>query len=655
MYKQAYICIDCCSVVHTSCLASVFTPCSPSITFSLSQITIDWNQLRRSFVDAYADAILSKDEILRLSYAEAAITHSTLAAQLEILNIGIASGTCIVEQESPQRVEKGDFDPFELHFYTQLFGRACESAQLVLSPLMDDYFADQRQAHFIFSPDFRILLASYLRRPENVCLTEDHLDFDSDHDVFTVIDASLAKEVLQREFQLKTRLASQSMLDALCQARTTISHDTHNISFGLPSLLDETAAADATLSAIEACLIDQQPEVQEFGFLLLTSKCAPIHCLSDICVFRIVKALLRWCTNDKDQLLAVARSKIAPQTRQRNPSTAGGAEVLRQRAQFNRLHVQPWLKSLAALSSIFSYGELLFDASVSIMSDSPGAQSRPPVEQIARLLTHLRKLEAIGVVRDQMNYLVGRWLQEAIVLDISEVLINKVCNTHTFKPEFDIRHQDMKNQVMRLFETDYWQSLFIEADRPLLDKLCMFRLLVSMGVPPGHGVLASLATQCHPGDLASVAVLLDGMVYLAGIDLGPEVREATAETLVDIFSRQQSFLMTACEIANTEAQNIVRFGLAAYALLASVGHECLQDAGLLDQRAVLGQRASPTDHHFLVCDRIIDFVAAFVQSESITLRAVIRAWLYVMLVSEIVRFRPALINANDIGCAEFPC
>ena len=195
---------------------------------------------------------------------------------------------------------------------------------------------------------------------------------------------------------------------------------------------------------------------------------------------------------------------------------------------------------------------------------------------------------------------------------------------------------------MRLLETDYRHFLFIEADRPLLDKLCMFRLLVSMGVPPGNDVLASLATQCDPGDLASIAILLEGMAYLASIDLDPEVGEAAAETLVGILSRQQPFLKTACESANTEAQNIVRSGLSAYALLASVGPQYLQDAGLLDQGAFAAQPASPTGHQFLVCKRMMNFIAASVQSESIILRSTIRGWLYVMLVSEIMLFRLAL-------------
>ena len=195
---------------------------------------------------------------------------------------------------------------------------------------------------------------------------------------------------------------------------------------------------------------------------------------------------------------------------------------------------------------------------------------------------------------------------------------------------------------MRLFETDYWHFLFIEADRPLPDRLCMFRLLMSMGVPPGNDVLASLATQCDPGDLASIAILLEGMAYLASKDLDPEVGEAAADTLVGILSRQQPFLKTACESANTEAQNIVRSGLSAYALLASVSLECLQNTGLLHQGAFAAHRASPTAHRFLVCDRMVDFVAASVQSESIILRSTIRAWLYVMLVSEIMLFRLAL-------------
>ena len=119
----------------------------------------------------------SKEEVLRHSYAEAAVLHSTLAAQLELLNFGISSGTCIVVQASPQRVQQGEFDPFELHFYTQLFGRACESARLPVPPLLEDFLLeDARQPHFIFSPDFQVFLAAYLQRPDNVMVSVDRLE-----------------------------------------------------------------------------------------------------------------------------------------------------------------------------------------------------------------------------------------------------------------------------------------------------------------------------------------------------------------------------------------------------------------------------------------------------------------------------------------------
>lgn len=197
----------------------------------------------------------------------------------------------------------------------------------------------------------------------------------------------------------------------------------------------------------------------------------------------------------------------------------------------------------------------------------------------------------------------------------------------------DCLEQDLSNQVKRLFEIDYWHVLFTK-DRPLLDQLRMFRLLVVMGIFPPIDRLALLASQCTDGDLSSIAVLLDSMIYLASSSSNAESAEVAIGTLVNIFEQQQEAITKGCEclqsVAKVNAQNVIAHGLTAYLLFASFEQDALRKIGLLDDRKL--PDSSIPANHFTLSDRVLDCVKAFAASSNDTLRLLARAWLYVLLV-----------------------
>ena len=327
---QAYKCDSCKQFAHELCLstpASALSPCRSTISDS-STIMIDWSAMRRSFVDASRDILVSPEDISRKSYEDVSVIYSHLWTQLKILENGIALGSIVFT---------GNSQKFELHYVLELCEAHLSSGTLSISPTVSEYLEANRllpTGHLVFydwsfltyvttlakcpvnAPDlsqtetsFNYLQVDEASFPQNPTVQEEALSFE-------IMSVAHMRDVLGYELNMRTDATACLLLSHLHQlgfierldsaSHLLSDNETPNTVYcrsPLPVGLDLSSEVETLFSAVEACLSDIDLSVNEIGFLLLSRRLWPNGLSADYASRRLSRSILSWILGEVSLIL----------------------------------------------------------------------------------------------------------------------------------------------------------------------------------------------------------------------------------------------------------------------------------------------------------------------------------------------------------------
>ncbi|EJD06034.1 uncharacterized protein FOMMEDRAFT_119510 [Fomitiporia mediterranea MF3/22] len=341
---QGYRCMACNQYVHQSCLhgdSFEHLPVCHSEPDS-SRITINWTDLRSSFLDFYREVLLQEQDILHCTFEEVAIFWTLLWTQLQLLKYGIASGSIIVKRDRSSTADtQAGVDNFELQHLEKLYHAYLLSDRLRSSVVVQDLL--QRNGYsrqfpfFLFDWPTLLFITSLIKSPLSeedevvddflrvtAMSGEDNLPGDSDMHPAEVVSVAHIRDVLGGSFGLQKVQAACIMLGHLRHIGFFDSMDLPEgfftscdrpsellCSFSLPLGLDISANVEFLIVAVESCLEDLDISVNESGFLLLTRKLWPNGMASDYAIARLMRAVLSWVLSEDDNLVIILREYIA--------------------------------------------------------------------------------------------------------------------------------------------------------------------------------------------------------------------------------------------------------------------------------------------------------------------------------------------------------
>lgn len=329
---QGYLCSPCRNFAHHDCLAdpSLLPPCRTTDSSPISKITIDHTALRQDFVAFYRESIFDEAQLARLSYEELSAFHLVLWTQQQILDAGVASGTIVISQTGPTKKAREATDRFELHWLVQLYDayRANSKSSAALEEFRDMHSDGEGEVNVdFFSLELLVFVAALVRSPSESA-SQDHLSAGDDEEKSAVacydrLHLSLVRELLARDFALRSRQATQHVLDHLLHLGlferqdgrllfppSTTSTTVSSIIFPLPFLIDPSPSVESLVVAIESSLRDTDLSVQEAGLLMLVRRCWPSPFASEYTLERLTRAVIRWILDDST-LFEVTREKAA--------------------------------------------------------------------------------------------------------------------------------------------------------------------------------------------------------------------------------------------------------------------------------------------------------------------------------------------------------
>lgn len=309
--------------VHVSCTGDNLPPCT-ELTLSSALITIDWQDLRTSFVHHYRDILLTEDQISRRSHEDLSICHDVLWTQLQLLMNGIASGSIIVDQANPstESAKENRVDEFELQYCVRIYDAYLSSGRIPRSVALEGYQrSGKTPSDGSIMYDWALLMyitattkASHPMEPPNnqgnllsvqlePAATPESHDHSSEMVSLAHIRDSLGLEMNVTSDpsarHLMMHLHALGLFRRIDRKHTLFASDDEPPSqiycaFPLPLLLDTSVDVETLVAAIEACLKDIHVSVNETAFLLLTKRCWPNIWVSDYGLARLAQGIISW-------------------------------------------------------------------------------------------------------------------------------------------------------------------------------------------------------------------------------------------------------------------------------------------------------------------------------------------------------------------------
>ncbi|KAF8311639.1 hypothetical protein DL93DRAFT_2168963 [Clavulina sp. PMI_390] len=397
---QALECSKCQRFAHAQCCGPTTAECSRSPP-EISQITIDWSILRKSFIDNFANLLVGEEAIIQASYEDVSIIHGTLWVQQQLMMNGVGSGSIIVDHAtSPVRsfAQHGArVEQFELQTHVRLLEAYLASGRNAKSSAVLEHQRSQ-----VSAPEESILhdwpLLTYIvaivkstGSPDRPAASID----DTPAQAFEMHSLGAISASLRSELNVNLYAANKLMLEHL-HAVGLLQRlgpkeslftpdgrwDDTLCTFPIPVLLDTSVDVEALVSSIEAGLEDINLSINEAALLLLTRRCWPSIWASDYGLQRLAQALLSWICTEEERLLLVAQEyvvsrKLLPGVRPPGTSplwpwslsdrlayttsTQSGGEYLSTRKLLLARFVTPWLRELhqldpeAYVDIVFSY------------------------------------------------------------------------------------------------------------------------------------------------------------------------------------------------------------------------------------------------------------------------------------------------------------
>lgn len=326
--NQGLKCSSCRHFVHESCLSKSrnLSRCR-AVPLSWEHVTIDWDALRKSWLEFYAPLLWSDKVIFDHSFEEVSLVYGMLWTEVEILNAGMMAGSIVVEQKSPRsqaaRFGQTSTDNFELHYFVALYKAQLSSLHLHKSSNTLEFINNCG----LIPPDLSLLhnipllsmIASLIKLPP----TSSSDDFYSEaylqvsqEDVSANPDAPYPYEIASLA-HIRDSLGHEVHIFAEEAARFLLSYlhglgkfiridqtsdlfdnwkDPMDIMCSFPDTLaiDASTSVEALFASIQASLEDLDVSVNEFGFLLLVRRCWPSGMMTDYALARLANIVLDW-------------------------------------------------------------------------------------------------------------------------------------------------------------------------------------------------------------------------------------------------------------------------------------------------------------------------------------------------------------------------
>ncbi|KAF8326124.1 uncharacterized protein EI90DRAFT_3071593 [Cantharellus anzutake] len=407
---QGLRCDKCHLFVHHTCISDQFNECNASPPTS-KLVTIDWTDMRKSFVAHYFDVLLTEEQIYSHSFEDISILQGVLWTQLQILMNGIASGSIIIEQPSPSTDlgRENRVEEFELQYCVRIYEAYLASGRNPKSSPLEYYQRLHRSSvdtSILFDWSLLLYIVATSKCPPAAYSGPDPGGLlsvqttlpphpPSPPQVSEIVSLAHIRDVLGSEMNVKSDVAAKHLLRhvhtlgffrrvdgqfRLFDDRDAPPNQIFCI-FPLPVLLDTSVDVETLVAAIEASLADIDLSVNESALLLLNQRCPPNIWASEYGLGRLARAILSWICTDDDRLIRVA-TEFASQKRPLpgvlpastahlwpplpvsrpetlNSSTSGGEYVSARRVLLNR-YIVPWMRALHALDAN-SYAGILFD------------------------------------------------------------------------------------------------------------------------------------------------------------------------------------------------------------------------------------------------------------------------------------------------------
>lgn len=328
-YDQGLRCSSCLHFAHLACIekasASKELPSCRSVPFSYKSVTIQWDVLRRSWVDFYTTLLWKEDELFQKSYDEVSVAYGIFWMELELLQAATKSGSLVVEQSSPKlqpppRTNAPTYDTFELHYFVALYSAQLSGSRLPKSRNSLEYVDNcgniEAETSLVHHLPLLLLAASVIKLPqmaptgngEMLQVTSEETADESLPHPYEIVSLAHIRDALGHEAGLHSDTTARFVMSQLYRlgifARVDSSPEIFQSSDLAPAdvmctfpstlAIDASTSVEALFASIQACLEDLDISINEFGFLLLVRRCWPSSLMTDYALSRLASLVLAW-------------------------------------------------------------------------------------------------------------------------------------------------------------------------------------------------------------------------------------------------------------------------------------------------------------------------------------------------------------------------
>ena len=330
--SQGIGCASCSIFFHEDCLTSMtfdIPPCEYRVIDS-DYMVINWKQLRDTFIDYYCHILPTDQNALRrCSYEEVAIYLAIFWTQLQILANGVAMGSIVVTQNEDDVPDISQLDEFELHDIIRQSQALLESNNLGISQALSDYHFENRlsrhEHNLMFDWSCLVFIASIIKGPHEPAHTpqlgssdllhveksvplKGHSPEDSS---YSMVPIGQVRWVLGHELNVVSEPVVHHLLETFSKLGFFQILESENrclCAFALPFGFDSSVEVEILISAIEACLSDENLSVNEVGFLLLNRRLLPNGMSSAYALKRLARCVIAWLLSEVGPFIEVRGS-----------------------------------------------------------------------------------------------------------------------------------------------------------------------------------------------------------------------------------------------------------------------------------------------------------------------------------------------------------
>jgi hypothetical protein len=330
-FSQGIGCASCSIFFHKDCLmaATLDIPLCEHRVIDSDHIVIDWKELRRTFIDCYHHILPTNPTALgRCNYEEVAIYLAIFWIQLQILANGIALGSIVVTQNGEDILHISQLDGFELHDIIRQSQALLESDSLGIFQALDEYQFEnrlsRREHNLMFDWSCLIFIATIIRGSHEPAQTSqfgspDFLHTEqsvpsngytpSNDSSYSMISIDRVRWILAHELNVVAEPAVHHLLEILSKLGFIQLLESDSLcSFALPFGFDSSVEVEILISAVEACLSDENLSVNEVGFLLLNRRLLPNGMSSEYALKRLARCVIAWLLTEVRLLTEIRES-----------------------------------------------------------------------------------------------------------------------------------------------------------------------------------------------------------------------------------------------------------------------------------------------------------------------------------------------------------